>query len=61
MEDREERQLLLRKMLQREPSPLPDTVAATRRPNFPGSLASLGWPLTASQSLFCSGLEIPVG
>lgn len=61
MEDREERQLLLRKTLQREPSPPPDTGAAAWRPNFLGNLASLGWLLTVSLGLFCSGLEIPVG
>lgn len=42
MEDREERQLLLRKTLQREPNPLPDTRAAAPRPNFLGSLGFLG-------------------
>lgn len=61
MEDGEERQLLLRKMLQREPSPPPDTRAAARRPNFLGNLASLGWLLTLALGLFCSGLEISVG
>lgn len=61
MEDREARQPLLRKTLQREPSPPPDTGAAARRPNFLGNLVSLGWPLMAWLGLFCSGLEIPVG
>lgn len=61
MEDGEERQLLLRKMLQREPSPPPDTRAAARRPNFLGNLASLGWLLMLALGLFCSGLEISVG
>lgn len=57
----EERQLLLRKTLQREPSPLLDTRAATEQQNSMGNPASLGWPLTALPGLFCSGLEIPVG
>lgn len=58
--DGEERQLLLRKMLQREPSPLLDTGAATEQQNFMGNLASLGWSLAALLGLFCSGLEILV-
>lgn len=57
----EERQLLLRKTLQREPSPLLDTRAATAQQNLMGNLASLGRPLAALLGLFCSGLEILVG
>lgn len=50
MESGEERQLLLRKMLQREPSPPPDTRAAARRPNFLGNL--LPWAAVPGFVLF---------
>lgn len=57
----EQRQLLLRKMLQQEPSLLLDTRADTEQQNFVGNLASLGRLLAALLGLFCSGREMLVG